>query len=315
MPQTMKHPFPIKPALIPALALFLLIVSPPSPITAQSTANRTLTDQAGRTVQVPDTPERVVSLAPSITEIVYALGQQNRLVGATRFSDYPPEARKLPRVGSYVHLDIERIAALNPDLCIAVKDGNPIDVIRRLEGLGIPVFAVNPVNLRTVMEAVQAAGNLLNAPDRAAALVRDMEHRISRVRRQAARADERPGVFFQIGIQPIVAVGRDTFIHELIETAGGKNLTAGDLPYPRFSREQVLALAPEVIIITSMAREGSFRRMKEEWERWPGLPAVRNSRIHIVNSDLYDRPSPRMVEGLEQLFRLIHPGLADGATE
>ena len=272
-------------------------------------AARRMTDGAGRTVSVPDNPRRVVALAPSITEIVFALGEDDRLAGVTRFSDYPEAAARLPKVGSYVHLDLERIAALAPDLCIAVKDGNPIEVVRRLEGLEIPVFAVDPRNLATVMTAIERIGVLLNAGDRAEALTRDMAGRIDRVRRRAAGAAYRPGVFFQIGIQPIVAVGTDTFIHELIETAGGRNLTAGDVPYPRLSREQVLALAPEVIIVTSMARGDAFKAMKREWERWTDLPAARQGRIHLVDSNLFDRPTPRMVTGLELLFGLIHPDL------
>jgi iron complex transport system substrate-binding protein len=276
---------------------------------------RRMTDGAGRTVRVPDDPLRVVALAPSITEIVFALGEERRLAGVTRFSDYPEAATRLPKVGSYVHLDLERIAALNPDLCIAVKDGNPIEVIRRLEGLGIPVFAVDPRDLKTVMAAIGRIGVLFGAEDRAAVLVRDMAGRIDRVRRRAAQAERRPGVFFQIGIQPIVAVGTETFIHELIETAGGRNLTEGDVPYPRMSREQVLALAPDVIIVTSMARGDAFKKMKAEWERWADLPAARWGRIHLVDSNLFDRPTPRMVSGLELLFRLIHPEMNDSGAQ
>ena len=271
------------------------------------TAAREMVDQAGRTVRVPDDPKRVIAMAPSITEIVYALNQEHRLAGVTRFSDYPEAATRLPQVGSYVHLDLERIAALNPDLCVAVKDGNPIEVVRRLESLGIPVFAVDPRNLDTVLTAIERIGAILGAEERAGVLVQDMAGRIDQVRRLASKAAHRPGVFFQIGIQPIVAVGTDTFIHELIETAGGRNLTEGDVPYPRLSREQVLALAPEVIVVTSMARGDAFKKMKAEWERWPDLPAARRGRVHLVDSNLFDRPTPRMVAGLELLFDLIHP--------
>lgn len=289
--------------LLLGLLIFLCVPGP------ASAGERVLVDGAGRTVQVPDDPKRVVALAPSITEIIFALGQEKRLSGVTRFSDYPEAAVRLPKVGSYVHLDLERIAALNPDLCVAVKDGNPIRVVRRLEELGIPVFAVDPRDLETVMAAIGRIGVLLHVEDRADALIRDMAGRIDQVRRRASRAAHRPGVFFQIGIQPIVAAGTDTFIHELIETAGGRNLTAGDVPYPRLSREQVLALAPEVIIVTSMARGDAFKKMKAEWERWSDLPAARLGRVHLVDSNFFDRPTSRMVTGLELLFDLIHPEL------
>lgn len=275
----------------------------------------TLTDQAGRTVTVPAHPRRVVALAPSVTEIAFAVGRGDRIVGVTQFSDYPPEARNLPQIGSYVQPSLEGIASLAPDLCVAVKDGNPIDIVRRIEGLGIPVYGVDPRGLESVMDAIHRIGDLLEARDRAESLVNDMKTRIERVRNAAVRATDQPRVFFQIGVSPIVAVGTATFLHELIVTAGGRNVSEGNTPYPRFSREQVLALAPEVIIVTSMTRGQIFEEVKREWERWPGLPAVKSGRVHLVNSDLYDRPGPRMVDGLEELFRLIHPELAGTAAK
>jgi iron complex transport system substrate-binding protein len=122
-----------------------------------------VTDQLERKITVPDTPQRVVALAPSITEIIYALGQEHLLKGVTLYSDYPPAAARLPKVGSYVQLNLEKIVVLRPDLCIATKDGNPREVANRLESLNIPVYAVNPRNLETVMQTVLEIGKLLNA--------------------------------------------------------------------------------------------------------------------------------------------------------
>jgi iron complex transport system substrate-binding protein len=272
---------------------------------------KTVKDQLGRNISVPANPRRIVSLAPSITEIVFALEQEHRLVGVTRYGDYPPEAAKLPKVGSYVRLDIERIVALNPDLCIATKDGNPKAIIDRLESLKIPVYVVDPHNLETILETILEIGTILNAGDRAKTLTTRLRSRIQRVKSRVAQVNYRPRVFFQIGISPIVSAGTDTFIHELIELAGGINLAKGWLAYPRFSREQVLALEPEVFIITSMSRQAVFEQIKAEWRRWPNIPAVRNERIFLVDSDLFDRPSPRLVSGLELLTRLIHPELQE----
>lgn len=268
---------------------------------------RSMVDQLGRRVAVPEHPVRVISLAPSITEVVYDLDQSRRLVGATRFSDYPKAAEELPKVGSYIQLDLERIVALRPDLCIAVKDGNPLKTVQRIEEFRIPVYAVDPRDLDAVMETVVEIGSLLHAEERAAFLVREMEYRIQNVTSRVAGAAHRPGVFFQIGISPIVSIGAHTFIHELIQLAGGNNLTRGPVPYPRYSVEQVLRLAPEVFIITSMARGETFDRVKAGWEKWPDMPAVRTGRIHLVNSDIFDRATPRLVDGLETLARLIHP--------
>ncbi len=270
---------------------------------------RRLKDQSGREVEVPDNPVRVVSLAPSVTEIIFALGEGERLKGVTQQCDFPPEAASLPKVGSFVHPDLEKIAALEPDLCILARDGNPRIATERFEALKIPVYAVNPSNLSTVMDALLEIGELLNAGRTARDQVKEMSARIERVKNRVAEARQGPTVFFQIGVVPIVSVGTNTFIHEIITTAGGRNLAAGATPYPRFGREQVLALQPEVIIITSMTRGQVFEQVKDEWNQWPSLPAVRNGRIHIVESDVFDRPSTRLVEGLELLARLIHPEL------
>lgn len=269
----------------------------------------TITDQLGRTVTVPADPGRIVALAPSITEIIYALGRQERLVGVTRYSDHPPQAKALPQVGSYVHLNLEKIASLKPELCIAVKDGNPIAVIRRMESLNIPVYAVDPRDFKAIAETVTEIGQLLNAEDAARAINADMTARIARVQTRVAATNVRPKVFFQIGVSPIVAPGTDTFIHELIELAGGINTTAGPVPYPRISREQILTLAPDVVIITSMARHETFKSVKKGWQRWTDVPAVGRGRIHLVDSNLFDRASPHLVDGLERLVELIHPKL------
>ena len=266
-----------------------------------------LIDQTGRKVLVPTDPKRVVALAPNITEIVFALQQEHRLIGVTRYSDFPAAAKNLPKVGSYVHLDLEKIVALKPDLCLAIKDGNPKAVVRQIVSLNIPVYAVNPMSLETVIATVDEIGRLLNAGQRAKTLVHNMRSRIDRVQTLLANTNHRPGVFFQIGISPIVSVGTPTFINELIHLAGGTNLAAGPVPYPRFSREQVIALSPEIIIITSMSRAAVFEQVKADWNKWPHLPAVKHQRIFLEDSNLFDRPTPRLVDGLELLAKLIHP--------
>lgn len=270
---------------------------------------KTAEDQLGREIRVPDDPKRIIALAPSITEIIFALEQQDRLKGTTQFSNYPAEAAKLPKVGSYVRLDLERIVALNPDLCIAIKDGNPKGIIDRLQSLNIPVFAVNPRNLESMMQTIQKIGSILNASQKANTLVKDMRSRIQQVDALVSRIDRRPRVFIQIGISPIISAGRNTFIHELVVRAGGINVAAGNRAYPHFSREQVFALAPDVLIITSMARSGAFEKAKADWNRLSHMPAVREKRIYTVNSDVFDRPSPRLLDALEILTRLLHPKL------
>ncbi|MCF8094653.1 MAG: cobalamin-binding protein [Desulfobacteraceae bacterium] len=269
----------------------------------------TVTDHDGRRVNVPDNPRRVISLAPSITEIVFAVGRGDRLVAATMYSNYPGAAKQVTSVGSYVNLDIEKIVSLDPDLCIAIKDGNPISVIRRLEELDIPVYAVDPRDLDSVMASLEDIGSLLGADKQAGKVIANMKERMADVQERISKISHRPRVFFQIGVSPIVSAGSDTFIHELIRRAGGKNLAGGQAGYPRFSTEEVLAISPEIIIVTSMNRQDAFNRVFEKWKQWKDLPAAANDRIYLVDSDLVDRPSPRLVKGLEKLARLIHPEL------
>ncbi len=159
------------------------------------------------------------------------------------------------------------------------------------------------------MKTLTEIGSFLNASEKANSVVQDMKSRIQRVKTKIANVTYRPRVFFQIGIAPIVSAGTDTFAHELIELAGGNNLSKGPIPYPRFSKEQVLSLSPEVFIITSMSRNTIFEQVKKEWSKWPSLPAVRDKRIHVEDSNLFDRPTPRLVDGLEHLARRIHPEL------
>jgi iron complex transport system substrate-binding protein len=276
---------------------------------ANSSEMMSVTDLLGRTMAIPRRPSRIVSLAPNITEIVFALGEGDRLVGVTRYSDYPDAAKQIQKVGSYVHLDLERIVSLAPDLCLAIKDGNPREAVSRLESLGIPVYAVDPRNLESVLEALQRIGGLLGAEDKAHGIVQGIRQRIQKVESQVRRVNHRPRVFFQIGVSPIVSVGTHTFIHELIVQAGGINVAEGPTPYPRFSREQVLGLSPDIVIITSMARSAVFSKVKAEWQQWKDMPAVRNDRVFVQESNLFDRPSPRLVDALEVLVRLIHPEL------
>ncbi|RJQ65222.1 MAG: cobalamin-binding protein [Desulfobacteraceae bacterium] len=241
--------------------------------------------------------------------MIYALKQEDRLVGVARFSNYPPAARKLPQVGSYIQLDVERIAALQPDLVIAIKDGNPLTTVEQLQAIGLPVYAVNPLDMQGVMQSMRALGDLLGARAQADAVVGDMQARISKTKARLARTSGRPKVFFQIGVSPIVSVGSHTFIHTLIELAGGINVAAGPTPYPRYSREQIIGLAPEVLVISSMERFAQFEQVKAEWMQWPAIPAVRNKAIFLAPPDLFERPSPRLVEALELLVRYLHPQL------
>jgi len=283
-------------------ALFLALLLLPTLAPA-----RTLVDQAGRSVVLPERPQRVVALAPSITEVVYALGRQELLKGTTQYSDDPPVAKELPRVGSYVRLDVEKILALKPDLCLAIKDGNPLHSVTRLEALGIPVYVVDPHNLAGIIGMITGLGEVLGAGDQAAQITSAMQARAGRIAARLTPTTSRPRVFFQIDASPIVSAGRGSFIDELITLAGGRNLAAGAEGYPRFSWEEVLRLDPEVAIVASMAGGFSVADLQAGWRKWPSLTAVKNQRLHVIDASLVDRPTPRLLDGLEAFARIIHP--------
>ena len=269
---------------------------------------RLVKDQIGRSVPVPVQPKRVISLIPSLTEIVFDLGRGDVLVGATQYAKEPPAAANLPRVGSYLHLDIERIVALKPDLCLGVRDGNPGHLIERIEKMGIPVYAFDPQTISEIMESVRLLGDILDARQRADEIVRAMKRKMAEVDQKVSRVNKKPGVFFQIDAAPIVSAGSGTFIDRLINRAGGKNLAGGPVSYPRFSWEDILAMQPEVVIIASMAGGYSEEQLKAAWRKWPQIPAVRQDRLYVVNADLFDRPVPRLVDGLVELADILFPG-------
>jgi iron complex transport system substrate-binding protein len=285
---------------IPVLVLLLLFQ--PGGLFAES-----VTDQVGRTLVVPENPRRVIALAPSITEIIYDLGQEKRLVGVTQYSTYPSEAEALPRVGSYVRLDIEKIVVLKPDLCLAIKDGNPKHIVDKIVALGIPVYVINPRNLQQIMDTITRLGSLLHAEQEATALVSGMEKRIGQVQTQVKKGRHKPRVFFQIDAEPLFSAGTDTFIHELIELAGGINTTAGEVPYPRYSWEEIIVLQPEMVLISSMAGGLAPEYLLQSWKKWDQLSAVINDQIFVVDAELFDRPTPRLVDGLEVIAAIIHP--------
>ena len=278
-----------------AAALFITLL-----IAASSWAE-VFVDQVGRQVDIKARPERIVSLMPSLTEMVFALDAGDRLQGVTLFSDEPPAAAKLPKVGSYAHPDLEKIVSLRPDLCLAVRDGNPKHLVDKLTALGIPVYTIDPRSLDEIMEAMLLLGNVLGAPEKAAAIVADMRGTIEKAEERVARASRKPRVFFQIDASPIISAGSNTFIDQLITRAGGINLAAGPTAYPRYSWEEVLRMQPDIVIIASMAGGYSEEELKAEWRKWPELPAVRDNRLHVVSAALFDRPTPRLVHGLELL--------------
>ena len=291
------------------ILLFTLIISIPSSASAVE-----MIDQVGRPVNVPEQPKRVVSLMPSVTEIVFDIGAGDLLVGATLYATSPSAAAELPRVGSYKHLDVEKIVRLQPDLCLAVRDGNPKHIVDKLVAVGVPVFVVDPRTLEEIKESILLLGRALNVEAQAEKMAISMERRLSRIDNTVKLATNKPKVFFQIDAAPIISAGLNTFIDKLITRAGGINMASGTKPYPRYSWEDMLGMQPEIVIIASMAGGYTADELKAGWQKWPQIQAVKNNKLYVVDADLFDRPTPRLIDGLERLLELLHPELEHAAT-
>ena len=269
----------------------------------------TFKDSLGREVELAQEPERIVSLAPNITEILYFLGLGDRVVGVTRFSYYPPEAKKKPKVGSYINLNVEKIISLSPDLVIGTVDGNEQGIVDILTKAHIQVFVVKGRNIGQIIETIVELGHVCGIPKKARSLAAGLNERVDKIVKKT-RSHKRPLVFLQINLRPIMTANRDSFLHDLIGLAGGINM-AGDksITYPTIGLEEIIKRKPEVIIISSMERGGRFEKARQEWLKWTSIPAVINNRVHLIDSDLIDRPSPRIIDGLEAMARIIHPEL------
>ncbi len=260
----------------------------------------------GRRVDVPERPTRIISLAPSMTEIVYALGADERLVGVTDYCDFPPQAATKPKIGGIYHPNVEVILSLKPDLVLATSEVNRADDIHGLEALGLPVYVVRPVNFATVLESITQVGSLLGRAGEAARLVATMQQQTESIARAVA-ARPRPRVLYVLWGDPLIVPGRDTLITDLIQRAGGDSVTGQEpFPYPRFSMEEAVARRPDLVVL---ARHGetSVEDQLRMWEPLTVLPAVRQGRVFPIEGDLLHKAGPRVVEGLRTLARLFHP--------
>lgn len=273
-----------------------------------------VTDMIGRTVTLDGIPEKIVSLAPSNTEILFALGLSNKIVGVTEFCDYPAEAKEKPKVGGYADADVEKILAAEPDV-IFVTDIHVDEVLPALENLGQTVVVIDPRNLDQVLDSFTLIGKVTGTSAKASQIVQDLSSRINNItdKTSGLAAGDRPRVFYVMWHDPLMTIGADTRINELIETAGGTNIFADTSGYPTIELETLVEADPQVIIAGTGMGEGAeapFTFAKTE-SRLADSEARKNNMVFEVNTDLVGRPTERMVEGLEQLAKIIHPELFD----
>ena len=269
------------------------------------------TDSIGREIVIDAPPARIVSLAPSITESLYAIGAGDLLVGRTDFCDYPEEATALPSVGGFdaSTISVETVLALEPDLVI----GGSIyqaDLAESLSTAGIPVFIMEPQSVEEIMISLQMLGKVTNHAGDADALVADMQNRIAAVAQtvDAIPQDERPSVFYEVWADPYMTTSNQTYIGELIAMAGGVNIFA-DLKedYPAISAEEIIAKDPQIILGPSNHADQLTGDAIAGREGWGNITAVKKQRIYIVDGNIISRTGPRVVDALEAIATSLYP--------
>jgi iron complex transport system substrate-binding protein len=253
-------------------------------------------------------PQRLVSLAPSITEILYFLELGNRVVGVTSFCNYPPEVKNKPRIGTYWEFNLEAILALKPDLVLAMahqgEGEGSLDVLRHWK---IPYYVAHADTLPQLFRLIEDIARLTGTEDVARRKLPPLEARARRVEARV-KGLPHPRVLMEIDQEPLITVGHSSIQGDLIQRAGGENIANGiDQRYPMFNLEEVLKAQPEVILFTGMAEAVSLPARKKYWGNWDMLPAVKAGRLLWVDPDLVDRPGPRLVDGLELLANFFHP--------
>jgi iron complex transport system substrate-binding protein len=269
-------------------------------------ASRTFVDDAGRKLFIAKAPNRVISLAPSITEMLFALGLDDQIVGVTEFCNYPPAALAKPKIG-YARPNLESLIALRPDLIVAPQEFLRADMLTKLEQLKIPVFLLEAKSVEDIFSQILTLGKIFNRVSMSDDLTRTMRNRLAEVTGRIA-SSEKKRVLYVLNSHPLITVGPGSYIHQMIGLAGGINIAAGSSSaYPRLNIETVLKEDPEILIFPVGSAESIPKSEQEEWNRWNSLSAVRNQQLRNVSSDALNRPGPRVVDGLEHLARAIHP--------
>ena len=265
-----------------------------------------ITDDAGREVTIERSPTRIVSIAPSNTEMLFALGLEERIAGVDSFSTYPPEAGQKPQVGSYLEPDLERVVAAAPDLILATE-AHVGTVLPELEAVGLTTVVIEPTDLDEIFSGMQLVGTITGESSRAQHVVCELQARVEAVTDAVAGAP-RPRVFFELS-PDLYTAGPGSFVDDLIDRAGGVNVAAGAAEmWPQLSAEAVVAADPEVILLADH-EAGITPEQVAARPGWQGMSAVEQGRIVSVTSDLVARPGPRVVDGLEEIAAALHPEL------
>jgi iron complex transport system substrate-binding protein len=293
-----------------AITLIALLVgcgkTQPAP-TATPVAPITVMDDVGNTVTLNSEPQRIISLAPANTEILYALGLGDRVVGVTEYCNYPPEAAEKPKVGGFSDVDLEQVVGLEPDLVLATSL-HTSEVVPALQERGVPVFVVDPQTVLGVLETIRTIGHITGKDQAAGALTSQMQEGINAVQ-ETIKDAPRPRVFWELGPE-LYTAGPGSFLNDLIVMAGGENVAAdAESPWPQLSLEAIVLKDPAIVVLADH-NYGETAETVTLRPGWGNITAVREGRIvELTDDDIFSRPGPRIVEGLEFLAQAFHPDL------
>jgi iron complex transport system substrate-binding protein len=269
------------------------------------TETREVTDEAGRRVQLATHIDRIVSLAPNLTEIVYAVGAGDRLVGDTEYCDYPAPAKNVAKIGDTIHPSIERIIALKPQVVLVSTASQLEAFTKQLDEQKIAVYVTNPRSLEEVFRSIAMLGDLFGTHEQAATLVADLRRRTTAVEAKI-KGTNPVAVFYQVSGEPLYTIGRESYLTDLVRRAGGSSVTADvSGAFPRYSDEAALAARPDAIILPSGGSMGDANSTVAASLK--NSPAAMNKRVYKINDDHLSRPGPRLVDGLEEMARALHP--------
>ncbi len=271
-------------------------------VASSSRADITLEDDIGQKIHLQKPAQRVISLAPHITELLFDAGATDQVKGTVSFSDYPEQAKHIPRIGTYNKFDLEAIVAIQPDLIIAWEEGNNMTRIKEVMGLGFPVFVNEPRSYEDIEESIRKMGVMLGTETTANARAEHFIHMLNKLK-QNNRHKEAVDVFYQVWDQPLFTVNGQHLISKVIEFCSGKNVFEEvSILSPQISIESVLQRNPEVIV-AGMA-EGREHWL-DEWKKWSGIKAVQNRHLYAINADLIVRHTPRILQGTEAMCELL----------
>jgi len=267
------------------------------------------TDFMGRQVSIPKKVDRIVSMAPNVTEMLFAIGLDNEIVGVTEFCNYPESAKSKAKIGGYYNPNIEVILSLKPDLIVATPDGYSKERIEKLDKSGIPIFIVNPQKIDDVLESMLALGKITGKEEYSKQVVNGLKNRAKIIRDKVSQIpiNKRPKVFYEIGQNPLVTVGPGNFVNDLIKTAGGINI-AEDAPnsWPIYSVEAIITKNPDIILTAPSTMTSSDKNDTERWSKYRTISAVINNRIYAIDPDILLRSGPRIFDGLERLYSIFY---------